>query len=745
MKKLLAIFALLLTIACSIVLFACEDSNNEIDPNNNTNGDEPYVTPVQNTIDQLDKMNMTITGDDFEIGTQIAYSVSTDQMVAIEVYNILWDNGFEVEKWNYYKNNMYILDISLSLDSTKELTIEYLFTTKIDKDIYTLYRIKGDKAEEIEYSVEVFNEGSSLVTFSSHLGYRFVFAKKHVHDYYHIDARDATLVKDGNSEGYICYKCRDYQFFDKEYNKIETNVIERPIKNFVLLINGKAEYDLVIDESTLNSVSNRDFYKLENVNLKKGDLIEIASKENNSIKCNIIAAWSYSFTNNLLVDNRVCSDIDSATISVGIYYNEAYVIISGRENPIYIKYRGQEFWPNENGKIEIKNLYAGNSESFSFKTRYYYDSNKQLYYDAIYSQIELDENSISTNIYLHDNIIGLLSKGIYDVSFDINTKKCLVVKVSDDINEIYNGFFWADRSGMRVHQNPNNANEVMVKEVILDSMLSTEYHFQSGSSTTPIGNLTINEDSTQYIALNSYANHITFLKSGNYFVYLNVNTYEIRVEWEEPSVPFSKIDLATEKNISCLYIPIGGAFKETDESGIYEYTQECLLYKYDRICLVYNDGEVSGSSFDLFEESDTQYASIRYSTLYFEKSGIYRFKYHSGTTPTIDIELVRELTEDEAYSHIELYTGAWTKNMIENQNNTNEFCVLNQKIENPMVISAKEIFSKYYKTIAFETLDLTSTSKAVIAAPGVICITEAGTYNIYVNKLTHEVRVEEVV
>ena len=741
MKKLLAIFALLLTIVCSIVLFACEEnSNNEIDPNNNANGDEPYVPAVQTTTNQLDRMSMTITGDDFEIGTKINYSFAGDRTETDEVYNILWDNGFEVERWSSYKNDMYVLHISLTQDSTKELTIEYLFTAEIDKDVYTLYRIKGDKAEEIEYSVEVFNEGSSLVTFSSHLGYRFVFAKKHVHDYYHVDGKEATLVEDGYVEYYICQKCSHY--FDKDYNKIETKVIERPIKDFVLLINGKVKYDLVIDESTLNSVNYRKFYKLENVNLKKGDLIEIASKENNSIKCNIFAAWSYSFTNNLFVDNRVCSDIDSATISVGIYYNEAYVIISGRENPIYITYRGQEYWPDENGVIEIKNLIASDSEDVYFNTRYYYNSSDQLYFNNDYTKIEIDENSNQKNIRKSYNYI-ILPKGLYNITLDTKTNKCLAVKTSDDVNEMFNGCLWHRNVGSRLRQNSNNSNEATTEISVSDYNINDEFWF--GEYYYPVGGLSISEGSEQYISLNSSATRFTFLEKGNYTVYLNINTYEIRVEWDEIPVPFSKIDLAKGNNVSYLYLPMGGAFKETDESGVYEYSQECLLYKYDQIYLVsINDCEVSGKTFVLFEESDTQYASISYSTLYFEKSGIYRFKIHNGTNTAIDIEFVRELTKEEELSHIELSTNKWTKNMIENPNNTNELCILNQTINEPTAICAKEIYSNYNKDILFTTIDMTSSNKSGIIAPGIIYITEAGTYNIYVNKLTHEVRVEEV-
>jgi len=134
-------------------------------------------------------------------------------------------------------------------------------------------------------------------------------------------ARPATFFSDGNIAYYYCEKCGKY--FDENKNEAETVVIPKLSTDIVLLVNGTKVADFTLSEQNENLI----VWELSYTELKKGDLIEVADKTDNTQKYSYFADTS----SNITKEYKIHNDVDLADIDIMCTPNGLQLSVSGFE------------------------------------------------------------------------------------------------------------------------------------------------------------------------------------------------------------------------------------------------------------------------------------------------------------------------------------------------------------------------------------------------------------------------------
>ena len=182
--------------------------------------------------------------------------------------------------------------------------------------------------------------------------------EEHVHNYgamYY--ARPATFFADGNIAYYYCEGCQKY--FDENHNEVSSVVIPKLSNEISLLVNGVKASDFTLLEEN-ESVIN---WSISNIELHKNDLIEIASKADNSVK------YEFFSSGNITDENKVHNDCASANLEMHCTPNGLNLFISGFElDGIVLRVKsGQETFEYQMTNVE----YNFGSEHNSYVYGYY--------------------------------------------------------------------------------------------------------------------------------------------------------------------------------------------------------------------------------------------------------------------------------------------------------------------------------------------------------------------------------------
>ncbi len=775
MKRRLSILLALMTLIICVLLCSCTE--------NNKSGDDIDVTELTS------ESGIVISGGTFKSDTKIVLKEINDQEVIDGIKQKLEPyNSFE-KQYGFCYSLCKVIDVSL-----------YMGEYKIYKEGFFDYHIPGEcvnlespncneyilfyvnNTGELEEVFGDINDNASF-DFTSTMPKYIVITKisldeeidpnseddtPHVHDYYLCLENKPTFFKDGHITYYYCYDCRKY--FDEDFNEIseESTIIPKLSRNLVLNVNGEKRAEFTVQGDSDESLT----AELTGISLKKDDLITFTT--NDKLGAQVICYPEAIYTDadnnfSLLRNGKVHNDVDAATITIrGDRFGQLGIYISGVKYDIYYRHSvGSAInmvEPDSNGVISLK----------QFKT---HDGAWLILFNKVYDifdyirGFELSTELSSEVVSISDNGGSLYFKetGYYDIDFDLNSK-IVSVKYTENMPTMisygnlasfktgaYMPYYISTISCSEFNEDKTEWNAYIPKYAVYNS---DKYLCILDSKNEAVNDMFVAEDSKEYISVNEC--YIYFLQDGSYDIYINDVTHEVRVVYLSDGTPVYKAKLEMPHNSSNSVVY---SFAKTDDDNILVLESELFVYAGYEL-RIYNEKDYEDDFTKLEDSLDAEYASGT-SRLYFHKGGVYKI-YFNTSTLKVNIELVRELTGDEILipNTVERYNKRY--NLIENPNNNDEMCLLNVIIENyyynnirygnyqydednyfefGVIVEGNTYPTKYVNDIYMEG----ESDNYYIDKPtnglsyGRLLIKNPGTYNIFINKTTHEVRVEEVV
>ena len=310
---LVALIAMLLC-AC---LFACKDEGGSV------------------TADKLqNEYGVTVEGDTFDGDTLLGFTVVTDADEIARVKNILAGETYNKEA------GIRIFDISLTLNGeavqpTKAVTIT-VPTAGLELNAATNYRvfhIKGDAAEALDVTVT-----ADTIRFTTSSFSYFVLAEKsaeHTHECGSLTpAVPASFFEDGHIAYYHCEGCGKY--FDENKQEVASVAIPKYSTDVVLLVNGRKAGDMTATVHENQYIE----WDLSGVELKKGDAIAVADRADDT------KTYDYhpNTSTNVTDEKKAHNDVASASVHIDCTPNGLYLSVSGFEyDGIVIRINGTEY------------------------------------------------------------------------------------------------------------------------------------------------------------------------------------------------------------------------------------------------------------------------------------------------------------------------------------------------------------------------------------------------------------------
>ena len=762
MRRGLIIFFAVMALIFSVVLCACEKDA--------TITEEEIVDVTSLTT----QTGIVIEGGAFKSNTQISLSEVRDEEELSDI-----NQEIRVIGGNIYK----AFDISLYQGNEKIENKQYLTFNiptgvlrlqGLDLEQFRLFAI--DQKGRLDILTTDGNENNTKAyKFSTNMPKYLVVVRiennpinpeqkkpEQKYSYFKVEGKTPTLTTTGVREHYTCYVNGYNKYFDLDYNEIsyEDTIIPEMSHNFVLKVNGEKKVEFTVQEDG-------DYFKanLSGVSLKKDDILSLTTNDEYAYVFTLYQKNSQYYTrNNFSKEGKILYDVDSADISLEMYktsFGGTDVIVSGAKFDIY-----SDYWTSRelveadaNGKVCFKKLKA-----WPVMQLYLYEEREG--YDCDLDGFTLSTELPTGTVYLYSKTrVAFQKQGYYDVEFDLNTK-IVTVAATEDVPTMISGGNYGYASADNTYLYAVSSLDLkfvdggmdwysFIPKFLANSPRSKVFIYDSKRN--PANGLKVAEDSKEYIRINeTNTNTIEFIKEGSYNINIYDETYIVSVEYLGDTSPVYKADLKKPHNSKST---ITYDFVTTDAENVLVLESNLLVYAGYTLG-VYNDKDSTASYTKLEESTDAEFAS-GLSRLYFHKGGVYKV-YFNTSTLKVNIELVRELTEDEILIPTRVYNtsaGLYYQRGIEliaNENDDEEVCalgvIINDEDKNYDFEFDNRDGSNIDKTEYINDISLDGEYENYkISKPtngleyGILNITKAGTYNIYINKLTHVVRVEEVV
>ena len=582
------------------------------------------------------------------------------------------------------------------------------------------------------------------------------------HYYYKVSGQTPTLSSTGVKEHYRCTDFDCDKYFDLEFNEIsyEDIILPEISHNFVLKVNGEKKSEFTVQKDG-------DYFKanLSGISLKKDDVLSLTTNDEYAYEFALYQKNSQIYTrNNYSREGKILYDVDAADISIEMYktsYGGAYITVSGAKFEI-------NYWsanargtiePDENGIVSFKAFKA--IPVIQLKL---YEVRED--YKCDYNDFTLSTELPSGTVYLYDKTwVAFHKQGYYDVEFDLNTKVVTVSLTEGAPNMISGGnygYYSVDSSyvvGLSAIGSKTNADNTdwnaFIPKFLAKSTRKKVYIYDCASQ--PASDLSVAENSVEYIKIDETdKNCIVFIQEGSYNICIHDYTHEVSVEYLGDASPLYVAEINRPHHGIDPFMKC--ELKATNEENILALESELFVYA-GYTLEIYNDKDSTSHYAKLEDSADEEYAS-GLSRLYFHKGGVYKV-YFNTSTLKINIELVRELTQEEILIPTKLYhhaNGGHYQDMIilvTNENNEEELCALDVTITD----EAKNYYFEYFVTdlsnnitdnfVNDISLDAEYEDYKVLKPTngleyGRLYIKKPGTYNIYINKYTHIIRIEKV-
>lgn len=563
-----------------------------------------------------------------------------------------------------------------------------------------------------------------------------------------------TFLYEGHIAYYECLECHKY--FDINYQEVDSIVIPKLSNEIVLLVNEQNKGDFTITTLEENTI----VWDINNINLSKDDVISLASKADNTV------TYSYfpNTNTNITEEFKVHNDADNATINVTYTLNGLYVSISGFEyDGVVIKINDTEYPMNQvTYREEDKQTYIyGYAYIKQNDIVTVIDKDNDIIYD--YDDLENDTLWNTFDFHKGDNDEIIFDyQARYGFEFDRGgDKKISIVKTfapnatnktaisfeaeKDNVEMVDNNIPQTDPSYDETLWYIKH-EAVINSEDIVSYIQTNGLHIYSAHITLEINEKFNIADITNSSVIKGdhlvslYCNTVTgnFAIEGDYIKSLKGGAYDVVYM---PSCS-SIVIYESATTGADAYLMVNGESKPLNKDINNVVTYENLEVKKNDY-IVFADSAYNTLTITL---SNTIDASICHkmdvsnmTMVYFDKAGT--FTLHLDLTSLVLSIDVIEIAPVAMTGGRIYFSKAGNKNLVQNPDNSDELCVKDVQISD---ISGYAVIYDQDSNMITPTLSSGSEQYAVFpSSTPLFYITQTGTFDFYINKTTHVLRIEK--
>ena len=582
-------------------------------------------------------------------------------------------------------------------------------------------------------------------------------AEQHQHSfgamYY---ALPATFFNDGNIAYYECTGC--HKLFDENHNEVQTVKIPKLSSDIVLMVNGENKGDFTVTTKEENTI----VWDITGVSLNKDDVIGLSAKADNTKTYTYFPNTNSNITNEFKVHN----DVTSGDVHIVGTLNGLYLSVSGFEyDGIVIKINNTEYPMNKVTYHDTsKETYIYGYANLTINdTVVVIDKDNNIVYD--YDDFEDDTlwNTFDFHRGSNDEVV-FDYEARYGFEFDRGGDKKLSITKTFAPNNTSSAAiqFNSERADvamtdMTIPTTDPSYEEtlwyieheaVINKDDILSYIESNGLHMIYATLSLDANELFNLKDLTNNIVIKG--EHLVdlhcsaptgyFAIDGDYIKALHAGNYTVVYM---PSCSSIAIYENTAITTADAYLMVGGDFKPLTKDSNNVVTYENLTVAKNAY-VVFLDSGYGGITVTFAASVDATVChkmdTSGMSMIYFDKAGTFTLHLNLDTNEfSLDVIEIDETPSVMTGGYMYFKNNGGTKTLSENPDNTDELCVKNvfiSDIENGYAA----IYDQEYNSIS-PTLASGSEAYAAIGGGVLIYINQTGTFDFFINKTTHVLRI----
>ena len=616
---------------------------------------------------------------------------------------------------------------------------------------------KASSSSQSETSYSSSTISSSNETSSSSSSSNSSSAHQHTYGamYY---AVPATFFNDGNIAYYKCSECQ--KLFDENYHEVQSVVIPKLSTDIVLMVNGQNKGDFTVTSQEENAI----IWSITGQNLKKDDVIGLAAKADNT------KTYTYlpNLDSNITEEYKIHNDVSDGSVNIVGTLNGLFLSVSGFEyDGIVIKINDTEYPMNQVTYLEDNREtyiygYANINENDVVTV---IDKDNNVTYD--YDDFEDDTKWNTFDFHRGDNGEVVFDyQARYGFEFDRGgDKKLSITKTFAPVNtSAVSVKFDSERADVNMTDTLIPATDESYEEVLWymnhEAVINKD-DIVSYIETNGLHmfNTTLNLDLNEKFNLKDLTNNGVikgenlvslycsaptgyFAIDGDYIKTLHAGSYSVVYMPSCSSIVIYENKAATTADA---YLMVNGEFKPLTKDANNVVTYENLTVKKNDY-VVFTD---SGYGFITLTFASSIDATICHkmdvsgmSMIYFDKAGTFTLHLNLTTKEfSLDvIEVEEEPSTVMTGGYIYFKTNGGNKYLSVNPDNADELCLKNMVITD--VTSYAVIYDQDMNPIT-PTLASGSEQYANIMGGYLIYLTQTGTFDFFVNKTTHVLRIEK--
>ncbi|MBR0294919.1 MAG: hypothetical protein IJQ67_03310 [Bacilli bacterium] len=293
---------------------------------------------------------------------------------------------------------------------------------------------------------------------------------------------------------------------EEDYEEMMWYASQEEVENGEAFLEYVNEHGLYVYSATIDLSQNEKFNLLnltDNLEITADHVINIFAQDNR-----ITCSEGYITA---LVDGKFSVSYlpayDSIYLSELVVSNDAYLYLNG-------SFIGLQ--KDADNVVHYENLVTESEMSYvAFADAQY----------TLFEDITLDSEVDTSLVYISSSLIYFMKKGTYNLHLNLDTH-VLSVDVVDLVKDPFtDGYVLYQKKYYALEANPENENEIYVKN--LDVASFSTYATFSDKSYNLFTDFTLDESSSSYVM--SMSGLMYFIQTGLFNIYININTYVVRV------------------------------------------------------------------------------------------------------------------------------------------------------------------------------------------------------------------------
>ncbi len=730
MKKSLLIILAVIVLTFSILLCACSDTTQTQDLTINTN------------------TGIVLEGADISSNTNVSLvRVTSEEESSIEkiVNNQLLTDSFTRIYIHKLINSSDELDFELNNDITATIDfsrIQFSIGESYSSRLYVLdnnYQLDFLTYELSEDTVKFTSKPFKyIITISGEASYSQSYNDPHdcaagEHNLQLYNAIEPTFETNGYKAYYVCLNCgKHYDINHNEISSIKELREPKLSQHILLYVNGEKKGEFT------QTNTRKPEWSFSGIDLKKNDVITFVDADYNTRTYNQVPEED----TNILEGGIVHNDVDNATITLKADYKGSSFVrsaVSGRTFDFYYRdnhYQPHLIEPDKDGNCVLSDM------RFRRNARYCFYGQKTSTYNIL--DITLGTESDESQITIDSKNFSFKESGIYNISFNVNTKVLNFELVSIAPTAI-SSISFADISGNGFHIEFTESDGENPDCTVRKNFLAVDGRnsFTVSGSKGEINDLTVASGSEKYITIDTNGRTITFVENGSFDVKIDDFTHEVYITKVGDATPDYRILIGALGRKDAYY-----EMEKGDADNI--FVKKNIIIRSGEYIWATNLKDGNSRFHTLKESSDLDYASNS-DRLSFKKSGLYNI-YFDASNYKVDIEFVRDLNNDEIVIPNTVFNssveGLYQEEYYLSQNPNNSDELMLKRIY--ITTTDKNYYVEFYKD-NYRMSDVSMEGESDYFEietgpyhPGKVHFKTTGIFNIYINKYTHVMRVEKV-